>query len=444
MQADWSNTIAGDLDCKKLYSCHHVNAVISWVSHKAIPRLQLPDENSSSYKEEIAMLFTEKLVNSPSRAIKPGSWILQEVHYPFKSGRLLFYLSEHEGIFTFCQTKSTSGRSYLYCFLCPRSRTCTHISFTPPIDINGIEESDVPLRETNMAPAQSEVEDTLVSKDRYPFDLDSDEHLRDVIKERMYRPVLEWFNENYDDGYFKSETRTCCDEPCEYFPTSNRNAELFSLHGYAQARTILASRCGVCNTRYDFDGRSCGILNYGNRYLFTVELILDLLEFKAISGTPTYSYWHARCNTMLKPWTTAETNTMKKKWMSMAGRVNGIMTAYLALVDYPSNHFQCCVDPEVVCIDGIVLSVESRRIPNATPWIDSSPLRCRFRKRDDRLIVVLKPEQKEILKAYIRNGVYVEDLLTLAMDLSESFGSFLSQNYYVDPQNRYDQLNLEI
>ena len=438
LQADWSSTIAGDLDTSKLFSCPHVNAVISWISHKAIPLPQLPDENSLNYQEEIAQLLSESLVNPPSLDLVPGSWILPDVYYPFRSGRLLFYLSEHDGVYTFCKTKSTSGRTYLYCFLCPRSRSCTHISTTPPLAPDNQEESDVPLHDSgapNAAPVP-EIEDTLLSKERYPFDLDNDEHLREIIRQRTYRPILEWFEENFQDGYFKAETRTCCNEPCIYFPTSGRQVELFSLHGYCLMRPVLASKCRICNVRYDFDGRQYGILNYDNRYLFTVELIMDLLEFKAISGTPTYSYWHARCNTMLKPWTTAETNDLKKKWMSMAGRVNGVMTAYLALVDYPSNHFNCCEDPDIVCVDGIVLSVESRRIQNQTPWVDPSPIRGRFRKKDDRLIVVLKAEQKELLKAFIRTGIYVEDLEVLGMDLVEPFGWFLVQNYCEDRENR--------
>ena len=438
LQANWRHTTVGEIDYSQFYSCKHVNAVISWISHKVIPRPQLPDEDSARYKEEVAMLLTGLLVHPRSQEISPGSWILSDIHYSFKSGRLLFYLSEHDGIYTFCLTRSTSGRRYLYCFLCPRSRTCTHISMTPTLDDLEVEESGNSTRliDSNISQVVNEIEDSLISQKRYPFDLDADENLREVIRKRMHMPILKWFDEFIPDGYFKAEQRTCCGSPCEYFPTSNKQLELFSLHGYSTIRPTLACKCSVCHSRYDFDGRSVGILNYGNRYLFTVELILDLLEFKAISGTPTYSYWLARCNTLLKPFTTAESVDFKKKWMNMAGRVNGIMTAFLALVDYPPDHFQCCQDPEVVCIDGIVLSVESRRLRNITPWVDPVPIRGRFNKKEDRYFIQLKQEQKDLLKVFIRTGLYLEDLEALCVVLPDPFGRFLSQNHYLDRDQR--------
>lgn len=443
LQADWRNTTVGLIDYNHFFSCTHANAVISWISYKVIPQSQLPEEDSPTYREDVATLFTEYLTNPPSRQFALGSWILTDVHYTFKSGRLYFFLSEHDGVYTFCNTRSTSGRRYLYCFLCPRSRSCTHIAMTPPL--SG-EEDDENYEEVagacqaDLSQAVTEIEDSLISKQRYPFVLDEDESLREVLRKRMHMPILKWFDEAFPDGYFKAEKRTCCDSPCEYFPTSTRQVEFFSLHGYSTIRPVLASLCTVCQSKYDFDGRSVGILNYGNRYLFTVELILDLLEFKAISGTPTYSYWLARCNTLLKPFTSAESVNFKKKWMSIAGRVNGIMTAYLALVDYPSDHFQCCEHPEVVCIDGIVLSVESRRIQNSTPWVDPIPIKGRFKKKDDRYIIVLKQEQKDLLKVFIRSGLHSEDLEALSVELSDPLGQFLSQNCYYDRDNRWYRL----
>jgi hypothetical protein len=164
-----------------------------------------------------------------------------------------------------------------------------------------------------------------------------------------------------------------------------------------------------------------------------VELILDILHFKSHSGTPTYSYWASRCNTLLLSWTTEETLSFKKKWMSMAGRVNGIMTAFLTLVDYPSTHFQCCKDPEVVCIDGIVLSVESRRINTLTPWYDPSPLRARFSKKDDRYLVILNANQKEILRDYIRVGVFIEKFKELCDELPDPIAPFVFENILRNP-----------
>ena len=154
--------------------------------------------------------------------------------------------------------------------------------------------------------------------------------MRKVIFARTFKPLSDWYGTDAPEDGFVAEIRHCCDQECDVIkavPTSTYS-ELFSLHRYARVDPVRAIKCRICHERYDFDGRSLGILNYANRYLFTVELILDLLEFKSISGTPTYSYWQARNNTMLKAYPKKEIAALKKTWMNMAGRVNGIMTGY--------------------------------------------------------------------------------------------------------------------
>ncbi len=412
-----------------------MNAVISYVTLKAIPESEVPDENSPSYALEVSQLLSEYLTRTPYPLV-PGGFILEEVKHPFKQGELLFYLSEYDGIYLFSKSRSTSGRGYLYCFLCPRSRSCSHVSMVGQLDPSFFDPEDPenPIySSTPRARPVCELQDTLLSKQRYPFDLDTDESLRGVIRDRAFTPITHWFEQNVPGGVFIAEARTCCGSECEIIQISNQYSELFSLHGYHQTRPIQARICRICHARYDFDGRSLGILNYSNKYLFTVELILDLLEFKSLSGTPTYSYWQARCNTMLKSWTKEETLVFKRKWMSMAGRVNGIMTAYLSLVDYPETHFQCCQDPEVVCIDGIVLSVESKRINTHSPWLDSNALRGRFSTKEDRYIICLTPKQKDILKLFIREGVFMEDFQPFCEELDDPVGPFLFNNLACQP-----------
>lgn len=433
IQGNWSHTTSGSFQESRLYSCQHVNAVISWVSHTVIPQSERPKDNCPTYAEDIANLLSEHLVHTPD-PITPGNWILTDVRHPFKSGHLKFYLSEYEGIYVFCRTKSTSGRTYLHCFLCPRSRACTHIAMTSGLEDDDSLECNAESASfsSTVAAAPTEIEDDLVSKERYPFDLDQDESLRKVIFARTFSPLEDWYNANVPVDGFVAERRLCCDTECDLIKAapSCTYTEIFSLHGYAQVDPIRAAVCRICHARYDFDGRSYGIMNYANRYLFTVELILDLLEFKAVSGTPTYSYWQARNNTMLRAWPKKQTEALKKTWMNMAGRVNGIMTGYLRLVDYPVNHFQCCKDPDVVCIDGIVLSVESRRINTTTPWVDSRAMRTRYTKKEERSVVVLSASQKQLLKDFIRTGILLEDLEEMASELDSALGNFMVLNCY--------------
>ena len=130
--------------------------------------------------------------------------------------------------------------------------------------------------------------------------------------------------------------------------------------------------------------------------------------------------------------------------MNLAGRINAVMTAFLALIDYPSNHFQCCENPSVVCIDGIVLSVESRRINLKTPWVDPSPLRNRFNLKEDRYLVSFSKDQKEFLRAFIRTGAYIEDLERFVNEIPEPLSSFILHCVTPDTSDRLFRLIVEL
>ena len=79
LQANWRHTTVGEIDYSQFYSCKHVNAAISWISHKVIPRPQLPDEDSARYKEEVAKLLTGSLVLRKSRQ-EVGYYLIFTTH----------------------------------------------------------------------------------------------------------------------------------------------------------------------------------------------------------------------------------------------------------------------------------------------------------------------------------------------------------------------------
>ena len=56
------------------------------------------------------------------------------------------------------------------------------------------------------------------------------------------------------------------------------------------------------------------------------------------------------------------------------------------LIDFPESLFRCCSDPDIVCIDGIVLSIESWRIKErnfTAPWRETTPSMQRATTRKD-------------------------------------------------------------
>jgi hypothetical protein len=103
----------------------------------------------------------------------------------------------------------------------------------------------------------------------------------------------------------------------------------------------------------------------------------------------------------------SQTEKLRQSWMNLSGKLNSIMTSFLELVDYPDNYFQCCKNPKIVCVDGIVLSIESKRILRCNltePWRDLQPLNQRFTTRPDRNLIKLDFEDKETIRTFIYQG----------------------------------------
>ena len=220
--ADWSRTGVSEIDVTQLISCRHANAVVSWVSHQVINARLLPDENASRYGEMICRLLSDALVK-PDEPILLGSWVLWDVRFRSRSGQLMFYLTELGSMYVFAKNTSTSGRNYMYCFLCPRSRSCTHLSLTPQVD-DSFYENDINDEGSIRTP---EVVDYLLSIQRYPFDLDVDEELRDIINDRMFSSIAEWCCKYLPEGGIEAERRICCNTPCTPINVGNRPVEVF-------------------------------------------------------------------------------------------------------------------------------------------------------------------------------------------------------------------------
>jgi hypothetical protein len=91
-------------ESSSLYSCHHINAVVSYVSQEVIPANETPADSSPTYADEIAEVFSEYLIGRPDAVVTPGDFILSNVNHQHKSGKFSYYLSEYEGIYTFAKT----------------------------------------------------------------------------------------------------------------------------------------------------------------------------------------------------------------------------------------------------------------------------------------------------------------------------------------------------
>jgi hypothetical protein len=116
---------------------------------------------------------------------------------------------------------------------------------------------------------------------------------------------------------------------------------------------IYTSQCAQCHQLYHFDGRQHGVLNFGDFYLFDVEMFYDLMEHKVNSGLPTHAWWKTKVNGCLRIFPKClETDKIRQRWMGLAGRLTSFLSEFLTIVEYPKSLFSCCEDPEIICADG--------------------------------------------------------------------------------------------
>jgi hypothetical protein len=146
-----------------------------------------------------------------------------------------------------------------------------------------------------------------------------------------------------------------------------------------------------------------------------VEFFLEMLRYRINSGLPTYAYWKTKIETYQEG-VPKTPELLHKKYMmlNMAGRWTGMMVDFLTLVEYPTPMFQCCKNPTSVCIDGIVLSVETQRLIKqnlSSNWTNNVSLETknRFSSRPDRHLIYLNEEQKCLMKCYVKTGKYLFD-----------------------------------
>ncbi|KAJ2989759.1 hypothetical protein HDV02_004778, partial [Globomyces sp. JEL0801] len=133
---------------------------------------------------------------------------------------------------------------------------------------------------------------------------------------------------------------------------------------------------------------------------------MEIMELKYANGTPVHAIWMVKIEMILLGTDPCKTSNARRSLKQFAGSVSLVLTEYLRLIDYPENYFQCCKHPRVVCVDGIVLSVESKRILQQNldePWRVAVPaLNKRFNSRMERHLL---PKMSKTMRLLLRNHI---------------------------------------
>ena len=104
---------------------------------------------------------------------------------------------------------------------------------------------------------------------------------------------------------------------------------------------------------------------------------------------------------------------MRLQMERLSGSMSQFFFSFLKLLEYPKSVMKCCGgNPDVITLDGIVMSIDSKRIQEAKltrPFIFETNFN-RQSTRKDRSILDLSKIEREIIDLYTsEEGVSVED-----------------------------------
>ena len=119
----------------------------------------------------------------------------------------------------------------------------------------------------------------------------------------------------------------------------------------------------------------------------------------------------------------------------ITGRINRYFCQFLDLLDHPIESFNCCSNPEIVTLDGIVLSIETARIMRQNlnyPWmsghsnkrykfIEIISINLRSSTRLQRSLIKLNKEHVVLLESYTgKEGLTHQNFIALFLAYKEN------------------------
>lgn len=170
---------------------------------------------------------------------------------------------------------------------------------------------------------------------------------------------------------------------------------------------------GTCNniecaneTEVTFDGCLSGYINFKNSFIIGIELVQEYMDLFSVSGLPFVSWWvhKVKCTKNYdEPLINVERN-----WRSYAGSLHEAFSISSEKIHFNSN--ACCVNPDVILMDGVVISVKSERLPKFhKPWKIETVVN-RVSTREDRQFKRLDDNYIELVKKFITTGVTENEL----------------------------------
>ena len=400
----------------RFYSCRHAASVISEVcDHFKIPSKRIDILQRHNFLNE--MLNTSGNVTAGWQSL--GTNLLTLRKHVFGC-----YLTSEYHLLSFNLSRK-NDKLFLLCNSCNR-RNCSHCQVANQNEYQGIVPESTSPEFTSTKERHTLYSTLPYSIDTGGFDGDFSPGRTDRIHQIIRSRALSgssYFRNMFLNNIISQLTHsfTCCQNMNIVVHKTTSilvftQTELitdFSLHVY---------RCEECKKSFHFEGHEVGLLNYSNNYVFCVELFYKLLDLKYRSGLSTNAWWNSKIEMYLRLMEEKDRLFWRNKLENISGLINLFFTLFLKLLEYPKSVMKCCGgSPDVITLDGIVMSIESKRIREANlsqPWISgftslltSGTNFNRQSTRKSRNILDLKKDEKILFDLYTsQEGVPVEDL----------------------------------
>lgn len=303
----------------------------------------------------------------------------------------------------------------LLCNSCNR-RNCSHCKVAESVEFL----DNVPV----LAPLNSNAKERVILYSTLPYSIDFGGFVGDLLPERTdsvnaaikSRSIKgsSYFHENFPEKMLREPIHnyTCCPNPNLRI---NRTNTIFI---FSQAEIIMdfitpIYDCDVCKKTFHFEGRDYGLLNFNDSHFFCVELFYSLLDLKYRAGLSTYAWWNSKTEMYIRQLENDRAK-MRVKLERLSGTINQFFHHFLKLIEYAPDVMKCCDgSPDIITLDGIVMSIESKRIKDAKlsqPWITETNF-CRKSTRKERNVLQLTTEEKKLFDQYTSAGISTVELL---------------------------------
>lgn len=169
-----------------------------------------------------------------------------------------------------------------------------------------------------------------------------------------------------------------------------------------------------CTDKKDvsFSGHELGFINYKNLFIIGIDIIKEYLDLFSCSGVSFVAWWKTRVLAISDPERPLLNTT--RNWPSYAGLFHEVFCVSAEKFDFCDQNSICCENPEIILMDGIVVSIKTSNMPEfSNPWVFNT-IKKRLTTRKDRQFPVLKEPYISILESLLSdNGVAFTTFNTL-------------------------------